>query len=287
MNPKLARGLLAVGLALAIHGLLLFVVFRAPPPKIEVAGGSFSVNFGSAGSDTSAAQADRGGEIASDTPETTAPPEPEPRESQPATPPDAVAEPMPEPPADLDDLSEAAPVDTEAPTETPEIAPEVPPEPQAVAPEPAVTEPAQSTPLDTETLSLSDAAEAGTNTESQNADGRDADDSVASPTGGSPTADSGAQAASSEAGNAEASNYAGQIVRILSRERLPPSVPRGEALVSFSIDLEGGIVSMAIKDSSGSKRFDRAAMKLIKSCAPFPRPPEGAMLDYSVEIKKD
>ncbi|MEM1173733.1 MAG: TonB family protein [Pseudomonadota bacterium] len=287
MNPKLVRWLLAVGLALAIHGLLLFVVFRAPSPTIEVAGGSFSVNFGSAGSDTAAAQADRGGETAPDTPEATAPPEPEPRDSQPATPPDTLAEPMPEPPVDLDGLSDEAPVDTEAPTETPEIVPEVPPEPQTVAPKPAATDTNPSAPTDAVMPSQKDAAEAGTNTESQSADGSDADDSVASPAGGSPTADSDAQAASSEAGNAEASNYAGQIVRILLRERLPASVPRGAARVSFSIDLEGDIVSMVIKEGSGSKRFDRAAMKLIKSCAPFPRPPEGAMLDYSVEIKKD
>ncbi|MEM1174341.1 MAG: TonB family protein [Pseudomonadota bacterium] len=273
MSTKTLHWLLASGAALAIHGVLLVAFVRAPPPLVEVAGGRIEVNFGNSGRNTANATADRGGETVA--------------EPEPLTP--------DEPPPDIADDAIVEESSELAPPAEPEPAPDLPPQnpqPATTEPEPVRNEPAPSPqqpdePIDTPAQTREHDVQTGSNTTSQSEDGPDAIDSVASPTSGSPAAGAQSDTTNLQMGDSDATNYAGKIVSILSRKRLPSSVPRGSALVSFSMQNDGGIVSIEIARSSGSKRFDRAAMRLIKAAAPFPKPPRGAMLDYTVVIKKD
>ncbi|MEM1411968.1 MAG: TonB family protein [Pseudomonadota bacterium] len=298
-----------MAVALGAHGLLLLAIVHSSQEPISVAGGRIEVRFGNTGRNTAEARADQGIKSGSEKePNTPAqspaarPPEPltestaellpvpvpEAAPEQPADPPDVtrtdrkppevVPETEPEPPVATPPPAEAR-VATPVPPSQPPVEPPV--EPPVQAPVPA---PVQQTAVpSTNGRDVSVGDRGASETEGQD----DAINSVASPESGSPTGDTNAQNTNRQAGNAEASNYAGNIVRILSRERLPSSLRKGAALISFSIAQNGDIARISVKDSSGSKRFDRAAMELIKDCAPFPEPPRGAKLDYSVVIKKD
>ncbi|MEM9688362.1 MAG: TonB family protein [Pseudomonadota bacterium] len=282
MTVKTVHWLLASGVALGVHGLLLMTFVRPPPPLVEVAGGRIEVNFGNSGRNTANAAADRGSEPTAETETPSEALDPAPADILPE-----VVQPEPEPEHTPDDAAEPepAPVKETVTNDLPDKVEPPPVMPLATIPESPVDEPAPSTiPL---SHNPADLMEQGTSATSQSEDGEDATDSVASPTSGSPSAAATAENTNLQPGDSDASNYAGKIVGILSRKRLPSSVPRGSAMVSFSMANDGDIVNIEIADSSGSKRFDRAAMRLIKAAAPFPRPPRGAMLDYTVVIKKD
>lgn len=49
----------------------------------------------------------------------------------------------------------------------------------------------------------------------------------------------------------------------------------GNALVAFSLDREGRVLSLRIGKSTGSALLDEAALETIRRAAPFPPPPEG------------
>ncbi|MBW4982152.1 TonB family protein [Mameliella sp. CS4] len=86
-------------------------------------------------------------------------------------------------------------------------------------------------------------------------------------------------------GNAAASNYPGQVMRKLSRAGRPRVNARGTAVVAFSISSAGGLASLSLARSSGSSALDRAALGVVRSAAPFPRPPSGARRSFAIEIK--
>ncbi|WP_156883657.1 energy transducer TonB family protein, partial [Salipiger mucosus] len=46
----------------------------------------------------------------------------------------------------------------------------------------------------------------------------------------------------------------------------------------------GGLAGVSIARSSGSRRLDRDAMRVIQRAAPFPPPPSGARRSYSIQI---
>lgn len=87
------------------------------------------------------------------------------------------------------------------------------------------------------------------------------------------------------AGNAAASNYPGVVMRRLSRAGKPRVNARGTAVIAFSIAASGGIASVTLARSSGSATLDQAAVRLVRGAGPFPRPPQGAMRRFSIEIK--
>lgn len=87
------------------------------------------------------------------------------------------------------------------------------------------------------------------------------------------------------AGNAAASNYPGLVMRILSRAGKPRARARGTAVVSFSIDPQGGLASVSLARSSGSDALDQAALQLVRGAGPFPTPPAGARRSFSIQIK--
>ncbi|MEM8547395.1 MAG: TonB family protein [Pseudomonadota bacterium] len=290
MSANAIRWTMAFALALVVHIFMLSFLDKAKPAPIEIAGGIIVVNLGSAGNDTAAARADRGGDTTGDNsgqdrPEPAIPPElDQQQESLPEPEPLQESEPLREP--------EPEPVLDPEVGLLPEPQPERPPESPPVAdepPSPTPNPPAVSSPETDQAATPTESSEsdAGTQSESLSEEGQDAEDSVASPVSGASHTDATTGVTNTQAGNAAASNYAGKIVRILSQQRLPASVRKGAARVSFSLSGEGSITRITIKTSSGSKRFDRAAIRLIQSCAPFPRPPQGAELDYTVVIKKD
>ncbi len=87
------------------------------------------------------------------------------------------------------------------------------------------------------------------------------------------------------AGHAAASNYPGLIMRALSRAGKPSVDARGRAVVAFTIASNGGLSAISLARSSGSSALDQAAVRLVRGAGPFPRPPEGARRNFSIQIK--
>ncbi|MGR3550286.1 energy transducer TonB [Pseudooceanicola sp.] len=87
------------------------------------------------------------------------------------------------------------------------------------------------------------------------------------------------------AGHAAASNYPGLIMRALSRAGKPSVDARGRAVVAFTIASNGGLSAVSLARSSGSSALDQAAVRLVRGAGPFPRPPEGARRNFSIQIK--
>ncbi|WP_417452098.1 TonB family protein [Kordiimonas sp.] len=86
-------------------------------------------------------------------------------------------------------------------------------------------------------------------------------------------------------GNAKNSNYAGLVMKHLSRFRRPRAPAQGAAMVTFAIALSGKIAHIEISRGSGSYKFDRDAIKFIERAAPFPVPPAGVSNTFTVEIE--
>ena len=87
------------------------------------------------------------------------------------------------------------------------------------------------------------------------------------------------------AGNAAAQNYAGKVMRKISRVPKPRVASQGSATVRFTISAGGGLASVVIIKSSGSAALDRAALKVISRAAPFPKPPAGAERSFTLKIR--
>jgi protein TonB len=63
---------------------------------------------------------------------------------------------------------------------------------------------------------------------------------------------------------------------------------QGTALVRFSIDRSGRVLSSSLVRSSGSSLLDKETMELVRRSEPFPRPPEsaqGAQFTFSVPVR--
>lgn len=118
----------------------------------------------------------------------------------------------------------------------------------------------------------------GQNSEEQNDETTEKNDARSAPA-------EATQPAASQAGNSDTSNYSGLVMRHLSRVRRPRASSPGSAFVSFTISDNGELEDLQISKSSGSSRFDRDALKVVRSAAPFPPPPAGINRSFSVEIE--
>lgn len=87
------------------------------------------------------------------------------------------------------------------------------------------------------------------------------------------------------AGNAAASNYAGLVMRQLSRAGKPRVNARGSAMIAFTIGGNGGVASVSVVQSSGSAALDQAALRLVRGAGPFPKPPGRARRSFTVQVK--
>ncbi|MEM8935397.1 MAG: TonB family protein [Pseudomonadota bacterium] len=273
---------LAVIMSITAH-LFLLHLFMGPPPTVLVEGGVMKVGVGMNSVDSVESAAGAAQPVAENEQPTEQPVEE-------ATPEDSAlsTEPAESPPATTDDnqnpetsslpVDQAPETDTSVepepdPTPEPEFEPEPAPEPAQPSPPEPIQEPTQS--------------------EEKAPDLSEETASTAAPEGGAPSAPSLASGqedleettTAEKEGNAESASYSGEVMEHLSRVRRPRAVTAGSALVAFTIAPSGEIESIRIAKSSGSTKFDREAMRMVKGAAPFPKPPAGVNREFVVEIE--
>ncbi len=200
--------------------------------------------------------------------------------------PHAIAHPQkvrPEPPVPAKQQTLPAKEEAPAPSAPPQHAPETA-KPHDQSPPKAFAEspPEQADmPPATQTNKAADLAhKRGDGTDAEDADASAA--SAASVAGSASAAD-GKQSATP--GNAAASNYAGLVMRHLSRFRRPRASGPGSAFVTFTLSGDGGITGIEVSRSSGSRKFDREALRFTERAAPFPAPPQEAGRTFTVKIE--
>ncbi len=264
--------------ALAIHaGALALTVSRGSAPKL--AGHGVSVQFGVAARPAAASESQ-------DRPVAQAQPEPQ---HTPVTPPVKAPETPPPSPVPAPRKVAATPLPVPDP-----VMPAPEPEPAQNVPEPEPNKDAAATakPEPQAQASSKPAADDGT----QGADPSAPDqvhtahsDSASSAEPESATAGpdpaAGAGDPDAAAGNAAETNYAGDVMRHLSRLRRPRASGPGSTHVSFRIAHTGAISHISISRGSGSARFDRDALNFVRKAAPFPRPPGRESQILTVEIE--
>ena len=288
--------------ALALHGVLAWALIEPPTARIESGAGASSAVLGTSFADMAAGTLTATG--AEDVTAPVTPAEAEAEPLQPATPEAAplapVAAETPPPPEDrlaaLEPLrpEAALPVLPEAITstaQTPEAAEPIAPEetPEAVTrslrpvqrseafearnappPRPEASKPRAPEPVRAPRGNAEIGATAGAAT------GRaEAEDTRQGISAGRAT----------EAGNAAASNYPGLVMKKIARVRKPAMNRRGTTRVAFSIAPSGALARIGVAQSAGSADLDREAVRLIQRAAPFPPPPAGARLDFSIDVE--
>jgi protein TonB len=79
------------------------------------------------------------------------------------------------------------------------------------------------------------------------------------------------------------------FAKIMSKKRYPKSAAArhasGIVMVSFIIDVEGGLVYQTISHSSGEPDLDAEAIAAVKAAAPYPPPPPGAPRSLLATLK--
>ena len=84
-------------------------------------------------------------------------------------------------------------------------------------------------------------------------------------------------------------NYNGRVAAHLARhKRFPPDAQsehsHGTAVVSFRLDGGGRVITVALVGSSGVPALDREAQAMVRRAAPFPAPPSGGMVAFTVPL---
>lgn len=85
------------------------------------------------------------------------------------------------------------------------------------------------------------------------------------------------------------SNYRGLVAAHLARhKRFPEEIRRrrqqGSTLVTFAIDGSGKVTMIALARSSGNAGIDQASQDMIRRASPFPAPPRGQSMSFSVPV---
>lgn len=110
---------------------------------------------------------------------------------------------------------------------------------------------------------------------------------AALPAGQARSQPAGALAAASTA--APDAAYQSQVRAHLERHKRFPTAKRydgqnGEAVITFSIDGRGRVVSVTTMRSSGSTVYDRESEAMVRRASPYPRPPNGQSLTFSIPV---
>lgn len=79
-------------------------------------------------------------------------------------------------------------------------------------------------------------------------------------------------------------SYGAQIKRHLLRFRRQNTVGPGSAFIRFVILPDGKVDGIGVAQSSGSSRFDREAMQIVRRAVPFPNPPKGNSRSFNFEF---
>lgn len=87
-------------------------------------------------------------------------------------------------------------------------------------------------------------------------------------------------------------NYFSQVAQHLSRhKRFPPQAReaghRGVATVSFTVDGSGNVGAVSLAASSGFASLDEESQAMVKRASPFPAPPSGQSLTFTVPVNFD
>ena len=245
------RWTLALVLAVVLHLAVLNVAPRREP-VIQIQGGALQVQLGL---DVALEASTAGGSV---------------------EPPPAPVDPEPAP------ESEPAP-----PQDTPLIPTRIEPEPTEPEPvedppaaEPLEDPPAEETEDETPADAKADADENEQVAEPAPQEGDAAEDSAQADAGSE-----GSERLGTAPGNAASANYAGEVMSHLSRIRRPRASSPGSTMVAFTVAMDGSLERLEVQHSSGSRRFDREALRMVERGAPFPRPPAGVNRDFVVEIE--
>ena len=262
----------AMGFAFAVHVAAFATFVDLPPQRIEVRGGRIEVQFGAGGANTADARADRG--AMQETPEATpkpsrktSPDRPEANQVSSLTKNPVKRTEEPSPPGR--DTAPEPERETRKPERVKSPTPERQDEPQTDG---RVRRPRAS-------------EDEGVSPDAVSDDGAARADSVASPTPGAADGETAADTTERDAGNSEAENYAGKVIRHLSRVRRPRAPSAGSARITFTIAADGMIEAIEVTESSGSGRFDREAIKMVERGEPFPEPPPGVNRTFTIEIE--
>lgn len=90
-------------------------------------------------------------------------------------------------------------------------------------------------------------------------------------------------------GNSQSESYKGLVYGLIGRaQSFPDSAKRnhesGKAVVAFTLDDRGAIVSLSLAQTSGYADLDAEALAMIQRVAPFPPPPAGAQRSFAAAI---
>ena len=85
-------------------------------------------------------------------------------------------------------------------------------------------------------------------------------------------------------------NYRGQVAAHLARHRQFPAEARsrgdeGTTLVTFSIDDGGTVTRIQLMRGSGIASFDQETQAMVRRASPFPTPPSGLPMTFTVPIR--
>jgi protein TonB len=85
------------------------------------------------------------------------------------------------------------------------------------------------------------------------------------------------------------SNYHGRVAAHLARHKRFPADARirreqGSAGITFSVDGLGRVTDVKLTRSTGSRSLDREAQTMVRRASPFPPPPGGQALSFSVPV---
>jgi TonB family protein len=84
-------------------------------------------------------------------------------------------------------------------------------------------------------------------------------------------------------------NYSDSVTqRLLAAKQFPPNGPRGQdvtSLVRFTVVPDGSVTMVRLVRSSGITVFDDAALALIQRAVPFPSPPHGQQITFTIPVR--
>jgi protein TonB len=276
LNIRIHHWLLALGVAVLLHGVLVLALVRptpaAPGPSIAIA-----VELEPPGNgDGSSAQTGEAGDGLAGGPATDLPDEAEDEEGdgQAADPrsspePEVVAKPVPQP----------APKVVEEPRPKVVASPKPKPKPQTkprVAQKPMPKPKPKATPRpDAPETPSTRAGSAQSSTRPDTGSGKSASK------GGGSGSQSGAQSGGDSGGKPSAGSqqrYYGELARWLARhKRYPPEAKRkretGTVRVTFTIDRGGRVISRRIVGSSGHRLLDDEVEAMLRRASPMPKIP--------------
>ena len=88
-------------------------------------------------------------------------------------------------------------------------------------------------------------------------------------------------------GNAAFTNYKGMVERKLARSKKRVTAgAKGDATVAFTIDVNGNVLNLHIRKSSGKPAVDKAALDVVRKASPFPAiPPDTGKKSYPVSMR--